>query len=31
MMINIVVIEDDVKLNYFACSFLNDNGQKRAR
>ena len=25
-MINILVVEDDVKLNYIVCSFLNDNG-----
>lgn len=25
-MINILVLEDDVKLNYIVCSFLNDNG-----
>lgn len=25
-MINIIVLEDDVKLNYIVCSFLNDNG-----
>ncbi|MDD3137496.1 MAG: response regulator transcription factor [Lachnospiraceae bacterium] len=25
-MINILVVEDDEKLNYFICSFLNDNG-----
>ena len=24
-MINILVVEDDVKLNYIVCSFLNDN------
>jgi len=25
-MINILVVEDDVKLNYIVCAFLNDNG-----
>ncbi|MDO9491773.1 response regulator transcription factor [Acetobacterium sp.] len=25
-MINILVVEDDIKLNYIVCSFLNDNG-----
>ncbi|WKY47640.1 response regulator transcription factor [Eubacteriaceae bacterium ES3] len=25
-MINILVVEDDVKLNYIICTFLNDNG-----
>lgn len=25
-MVNILVLEDDVKLNYILCSFLNDNG-----
>ena len=25
-MINILVVEDDEKLNYIVCSFLNDNG-----
>lgn len=25
-MINILVVEDDAKLNYIVCSFLNDNG-----
>lgn len=25
-MINILVVEDDVKLNYIVCSYLNDNG-----
>lgn len=25
-MINILVLEDDVKLNYIVCAFLNDNG-----
>ncbi len=23
---NILVLEDDTKLNYIVCSFLNDNG-----
>lgn len=27
-MINILVVEDDVKLNYIVCSFLNDNGYR---
>ncbi len=27
-MTNILVLEDDVKLNYIVCSFLNDNGYR---
>ena len=25
-MINIIVLEDDIKLNQLVCKFLNDNG-----
>jgi hypothetical protein len=27
-MINVLVVEDDVKLNYIFCSFLNDKSEK---